>query len=66
MRYSAFIALLAIFGCNDANRNSSLPTSTTDENLMTTPVKDIHSYAEPSQAIMQHLVWQAEIKKNIE
>lgn len=62
MRYSAFIALLAIFGCNDANRNSSLPTSTTtDEDLMTTPVKDIHSYAEPSQAIMQHLVWQAEI-----
>ena len=61
MRSFAFIALLAIFGCNDANRNNSLPTSTTDEDLMTTPVKDIHSYAEPSQAIMQHLVWNAVI-----
>jgi aminopeptidase N len=61
MRSFAFIALLAIFSCSDTNRNSSLPTYTTDEDLMTTPVKDIHSYAEPSQAIMQHLVWQAEV-----
>ncbi len=61
MRSLALITLLAIFGCSDANRNSSLPTSTTDEDLMTTPVKDIHSFAEPSQAIMQHLVWQAEV-----
>jgi aminopeptidase N len=61
MRFFAFIAILAIFGCSNDTRNGSLSTSPTNEDLMTTPVKDIHSYAEPSQAIMQHLVWQAEV-----
>ena len=52
-------ALLMTLGCNDVHRKNSPTNHSESENLMTTPVKDIHSYAEPSQAIMQHLNWQA-------
>ncbi len=55
-----FFCWLIATGCNQSGRDH-ISGITTDEALMTTPVKDIHSYAEPSQAIMQHLNWQAEV-----
>ncbi|GJM28911.1 MAG: aminopeptidase [Cyclobacteriaceae bacterium] len=57
----SMVIILSAVGCGNSNQHSGLPTSTNIENLMTTPVKDIHSNAEPGQAIMQHLKWNAEI-----
>ena len=37
------------------------PASPRDENLMTTPVSDNHSFARPDQAIMKHLIWDARV-----
>ncbi len=54
------IFLLLFMDCTDSVQNQ-FNINTIDENLMTTPVKDIHSYAEPSQAIMQHLKWEAQV-----
>lgn len=57
---SYFLLYLTMaFGCSESSDDRRFQLSTTDENLMTTPVKDIHSYAEPAQAIMQHLKWEA-------
>lgn len=56
------VSLLFMWSCQEGQSpNRSIQTSTTDEDLMTTPSKDIHSYAEPDQAIMQHLVWKARV-----
>ena len=55
-----YIFLLMVLACSESPQNQ-LTSSTMDENLMTTPAKDIHSYAEPSQAIMQHLRWEARV-----
>ena len=61
MRYFVFASLIIAFGCSDSVETRRLSQNSTNENLMTTPVKDIHSYADPNQAIMQHLKWEAEI-----
>ena len=61
MRLFMFILAILVVGCSESNNRQRLNQSTTDETLMTTPVKDIHSYADPNQAIMQHLKWEAEI-----
>jgi aminopeptidase N len=55
-----YIFLLMVMACTESAQNQFTGT-TMNENLMTTPVKDIHSYAEPSQAIMQHLKWEAQV-----
>lgn len=61
MRVYNLLAIVLTMGCGDSSESGSLLISSMDEELMTTPVKDIHSYSEPSQAIMTHLHWQAEI-----
>ncbi len=55
------LCCLVILGCQDQPTNDRLTNNTTDENLMTTPVKDIHSFSDPEKAIMQHLVWKAQV-----
>ena len=55
-----YIFLLMVMACTESAQNQFTST-TMDENLMSTPVKDIHSFAEPSQAIMQHLKWEAQV-----
>ncbi len=53
---------LFYLSCDTGKKEVSSPPGTpNDENLMTTPVKDIHSYARPEQAIIQHLVWDAKV-----
>ncbi len=54
--------LLLLVGCQLSTSERQDPSvKTVDEDLMITPVKDIHSFAKPEQAIMQHLSWKAEI-----
>jgi len=61
MRFLLFTWLITALGCSESSNDGHLQLSTTDENLMSHPVKDIHSYAEPSQAIMQHLRLEIEV-----
>ena len=61
MRYLALIVLIVQFGCDQSSHQSTQSPYSASENLMTTPAKDIHSYADPDQAIMQHLKWEAKV-----
>ncbi len=54
------LSLLALCkSCGERSDRFTSPLSTIDEELMTTPVKDLHSYADPDKAVMQHLNWEA-------
>jgi len=46
--------ILLFFSCNDQKKNLNMPS----ENLS---VNDIHSFAQPTQAVITHLDWQAAI-----
>jgi len=61
MRFRTLMGLLVILGCTQSGNDRIISTNPMDQDLMTTPVKDIHSYAQPDQAIIQHLKWKAKV-----
>ncbi|MEQ8927284.1 MAG: M1 family metallopeptidase [Fulvivirga sp.] len=57
MNYKIFVFLLAIAACNSKSEMSE-ETNKADEVI---PVKDPHSFALPSESVIKHLSWNAEV-----